>query len=144
MKIAIDCRMYNSSGIGTYLQGILPYLLAEQKNNYLLLGNFNILSKYKAKNVEIQEVNIPIFSVKELFCFPCAKINSYDVFLTPNFNIPIGIKIPIYAFIHDVVFLDIKELTSKIGYYIRKFYLNRAVKIAEKIFTVSEFSKKRI
>jgi len=53
MKIAIDCRMYNSSGIGTYLQGILPYLLAEQKNNYLLLGNFNILSKYKAKNVEI-------------------------------------------------------------------------------------------
>ena len=144
MKIAIDCRMYNSSGIGTYLQGILPYLLAEQKNNYLLLGNFNILSKYKAKNVEIQEVNIPIFSVKELFCFPCAKINSYDVFLTPNFNIPIGIKIPIYAFIHDVVFLDIKELTSKIGYYIRKFYLNRAVKIAKKIFTVSEFSKKRI
>ena len=144
MKIAIDCRMYNSSGIGTYLQGILPYLLAEQKNNYLLLGNFNILSKYKAKNVEIQEVNIPIFSVKELFCFPCSKINFYDVFLTPNFNIPIGIKIPIYAFIHDVVFLDIKELTSNIGYYIRKFYLNRAVKIAKKIFTVSEFSKKRI
>ena len=58
MKIAIDCRMYNSSGIGTYLQGILPYLLDEQKNDYLLLGNFNILSKYKAKNVEIQEVNI--------------------------------------------------------------------------------------
>ena len=144
MKIAIDCRMYNSSGIGTYLQGILPYLLAEQKNNYLLLGNFNILSKYKAKNVEIQEVNIPIFSVKELFCFPCSKINSYDVFLIPNFNIPIGIKIPIYAFIHDVVFLDIKELTSKIGYYIRKYYLNRAVRIAKKIFTVSEFSKKRI
>lgn len=144
MKIAIDCRMYNSSGIGTYLQGILSYLLDEQKNNYLLLGNFNILSKYKAKNVEIQEVNIPIFSIKELFCFPCSEINSYDVFLTPNFNIPIGIKIPIYAFIHDVVFLDIKELTSKIGYYIRKFYLNRAVKIAKKIFTVSEFSKKRI
>ena len=144
MKIAIDCRMYNSSGIGTYLQGILPYLLAEQKNNYLLLGDFNILSKYKTNNVEIQEVNIPIFSVKELFCFPCSKINSYDVFLTPNFNIPIGIKIPIYAFIHDVVFLDIKELTSKTGYYKRKYYLNRAIKIAKKIFTVSEFSKKRI
>ena len=144
MKIAIDCRMYNSSGIGTYLQGILPYLLAEQKNNYLLLGDSNILSKYKTKNVEIQEVNIPIFSVKELFCFPCSKINSYDAFLTPNFNIPTGIKIPIYAFIHDVVFLDIKELTSKIGYYIRKYYLNRAVKIAKKIFTVSEFSKNRI
>lgn len=144
MKIAIDCRMYNSSGIGTYLQGILPHLLNKQKNNYLLLGDVNILSKYKASNVEIQGVNIPIFSIKELFCFPCSKINSCDVFLTPNFNIPMGIKIPIYAFIHDVVFLDIKELTSKVGYYIRRYYLKRAVNIAEKIFTVSKFSKERI
>lgn len=144
MKIAIDCRMYNSSGIGTYLQGILPHLLNELKNDYLLLGNTNILSKYKANNVAIQEVNIPIFSIKELFCFPCSKINSCDVFLTPNFNIPMGIKVPIYVFIHDVVFLDIKELTSKVGYYIRKYYIKRAIKIAKKIFTVSTFSKKRI
>ncbi|MEB3004916.1 glycosyltransferase family 1 protein [Capnocytophaga sp. G2] len=144
MKIAIDCRMHNSSGIGTYLQGILPHLLNEQKNDYLLLGDINILSKYKANNVEIQKVNIPIFSMKELFCFPCSKINSCDAFLTPNFNIPMEIKVPIYAFIHDVVFLDIKGLTSKIGYYIRKYYLKRAINIAKKIFTVSEFSKKRI
>ena len=86
MKIAIDCRMYYSSGIGTYLQGILPFLLNERKNDYLLLGDTNILSKYKANNVEIQEINIPIFSMEELFCFPCSKINSYDVFLTPNFS----------------------------------------------------------
>lgn len=144
MKIAIDCRMYNSSGIGTYLQGILPHLLSEQKNDYLLLGDINILTKYRASNVEIQEVNIPIFSIKELFCFPCSKINSCDVFLTPNFNIPIGIKVPIYGFIHDVVFLDVKGLTSKVGYYIRKYYIKRAIKIAKKIFTVSTFSKKRI
>ena len=144
MKIAIDWRMYNSSGIGTYLQGILPHLLNELKNDYLLLGNTNILSKYKADNVAIQEVNIPIFSIKELFCFPCSKINSCDVFLTPNFNIPMGIKVPIYVFIHDVVFLDIKELTSKVGYYIRKYYIKRAIKIAKKILTVSTFSKKRI
>jgi glycosyltransferase, group 1 family len=144
MKIAIDCRMYYSSGIGTYLQGILPCLLNERKNDYLLLGDTNILSKYKANNVEIQEINIPIFSLEELFCFPCSKINSYDVFLTPNFNIPMGVKVPIYAFIHDVVFLDIKSLTSRVGYCIRKFYLKRAISIAKKIFTVSAFSKGRI
>ena len=126
------------------MQGILPHLLNELKNDYLLLGNTNILSKYKADNVAIQEVNIPIFSIKELFCFPCSKINSCDVFLTPNFNIPMGIKVPIYVFIHDVVFLDIKELTSKVGYYIRKYYIKRAIKIAKKILTVSTFSKKRI
>ena len=55
-----------------------------------------------------------------------------------------GIKVPIYVFIHDVVFLDIKELTSKVGYYIRKYYIKRAIKIAKKILTVSTFSKKRI
>ena len=37
MKIAVDCRMSGKSGIGTFLDGILPYLLATD-NEFLLLG----------------------------------------------------------------------------------------------------------
>jgi glycosyltransferase involved in cell wall biosynthesis len=36
------------------------------------------------------------------------------------------------------------ELTSKLGYIVRKFYYKLAYKKAKKIFTVSNFSKKRI
>lgn len=144
MKIAIDCRMYNSSGIGTYIREILPYIL-EEKHEFLLIGNNNELKNFKNfKNVIIQECNIPIFSPKEVFLFPVEKINKCDIFYTPNYNIPGGIKIPIYSTIHDVIFLDMPELTSKIGYLIRKIFYKRAYYLSKTIFTVSNFSKNRI
>jgi glycosyltransferase involved in cell wall biosynthesis len=46
--------------------------------------------------------------------------------------------------IHDVVFLDLPEITSTIGRLIRYILLRRAVKISKHIFTVSEFSRQRI
>lgn len=143
-KIAIDCRMINNSGIGTYLREILPYLL-ETQNKFLLIGNKEKLKEFlKYENTEILECNIKIFSLQELFLFPIRKINQCDVYYSPNFNIALGIKIPIYLTIHDVIFLDMPELTSKLGYIIRKFYYKLAYKKSEKIFTVSNFSKKRI
>lgn len=144
MKIAIDCRMIDSSGIGTYLSGILPYLLKE-KNEYLLIGSKEKLDKFKKlENVKILDTDIKIFSLREFLFFPTKEINKCDIFYSPFFNIPNGIKIPIYSTIHDVVFLDLPELTSKIGYLIRKYFYKRAYRISKKIFTVSEFSKKRI
>lgn len=144
MKIAIDCRMYGLSGIGVYLREILPYIL-NTKNNFLLLGEKNKLREYeKFKNVEILECNIPIFSIKELLFFPVKEINKCDIFYTPNYNIPSKIKIPVYLTIHDVIFLDMPELTSKFGYLIRKIYYKRAYYLSEAIFTVSNFSKTRI
>ena len=144
MKIAIDCRMYNSSGIGTYIREILPYMI-ETENEFLLIGKKSELDEYEnLMNVEIQECDIPIFSPKEVFFFPIKKINECDIFYTPNYNIPGGIKIPIYSTIHDVIFLDMPELTSKLGYLIRKIFYKRAYYLSKTIFTVSNFSKKRI
>lgn len=123
-KIAIDCRMINNSGIGTYLREILPYLL-ETQNQFLLIGNREKLKEFlEYKNVELLECDIKIFSLEELFFFPVKPINQCDIYYSPNFNIALGIKIPIYLTIHDVIFLDMPELTSKLGYIVRKFYIN--------------------
>lgn len=145
MKLAIDCRMTNSGGVGSYLNALLPYLT--KKNNCILLGNKSELNKFKSQTTEIIDVNIKPFSLKELFAFPkkiAKKINSCDIFYSPYFNIPKGIKIPIYTTIHDVVFLDIPDLAGKSGTFIRKVFYNYAILKSKKIFTVSEFSKSRI
>ena len=64
-KIAIDCRMINNSGIGTYLREILPYLL-ETENQFLLIGNREKLKEFlEYKNVELLEYDIKTFSIKE-------------------------------------------------------------------------------
>lgn len=81
MKIAIDCRMIRSGGIGSFLKGILKEFIKEKDNQYLLIGDEKELSVFQTDNTEILHCVIPIFSVTEMFEFPSKKINSYDCFL---------------------------------------------------------------
>jgi len=145
MKIAVDCRMLEMSGIGNYLENILHYWLKNNDLHFLLIGNSKKIQKLSlSDNCEILHCEIPIFSVKEFLCFPTKKINQCDVFFCPNYNIPSGIKIPVYSVIHDVVFLDVENLVSPIGKAIRRFFLKRSIRLSNKVFSVSEFSKNRI
>jgi len=146
MKIAVDCRMSGLSGVGVYLDNILAYFLSENSDNsYLLIGDQAKLKRYEYNyKCRILQTCIPIFSINEIFGFPTKEINQCDIFYSPFYNIPWGITIPIYSTIHDVVFLDVKGLTSKIGKYFRRIALWRAIKISKKIITVSNFSKGRI
>jgi len=147
MKIAVDCRMIDSSGVGVYFRGILPFFL-QSGNDLLLLGNEARLTSFASNaNVKIIECTIKPFSLKELFFFPAkaaGQINKADVYYAPFFNIPRGIKIPVYTTIHDIIFPDMPELTSKAGLAARMFFFRRAFKKSQKVFTVSEFSKSRI
>ena len=84
MKIAVDCRMSGKSGIGTFLDEILPYL-KNSGNELFLFGS-----------KEGESCNVKTFSLKEMFLFPkelLKKINSCDVYFSPYCNIPGGIKI---------------------------------------------------
>lgn len=146
MKIAIDCRFLGKSGIGTFLSNILTELLANHTENEYLLVCGKIVPKeaVNKENVLILETDIKLLSAKELMAFPCEEINKCDVFFTPYINIPHGIKIPTFSTIHDVIFMDMPELTSRKGYWLRKMYLKRTVRLSTAILTVSEFSKERI
>lgn len=151
MKIAIDCRMSGKSGIGTYLDEILPYFVETAKvgkNSLLLVGNLTKLEKYSnIENVQLCECNIPIFSFKEYFSFPlkiASLINHCDVYYSPYCNIPSKIFIPIYTTIHDVLFLDMPNIAGFWGTFIRKLIYKYACIRSNKIFTVSLFSKQRI
>ena len=147
MNIVIDCRMYNSSGVGVYLRNIIPFFLISN-NNFILLGDETLLKQYINSNVKIISLKIKAFSINEILFFLNNKIkkiiNNADIFYTPFYNIPSGIKIPIYTTIHDIIFPDIPELTSKTGLFIRMLFYKYAYKKSEKIFTVSYFSKTRI
>lgn len=146
MKIAVDCRMTGMSGIGVYLDNILRYFIsANVDDQYLLVGSRKKLSVYvNNQSCEILDTDVPIFSLKEFFGFPVKEINKCDLFYSPNFNIPYGIKVPIFSTIHDVVFLDVNGLTSGIGKFIRRCLLKRTVRISKMLFTVSAFSRQRI
>jgi glycosyltransferase involved in cell wall biosynthesis len=148
MTIAIDCRHIDSSGIGVYFRECLPYLL-ESGGRFLLLGGAQKLRPIVAEktNVQIVECGIKPFSLKELFLFPrslLSIINKCDIYYSPFFNIPGGIKAPVYTTIHDIIFPDMPQLTSKAGLAARMWFYKRAVRHSRVVFTVSQFSASRI
>ena len=152
MKIAVDCRMSGQSGIGAFIDGILPYFLSSDNDFLLIFSNENkglsLTQRFNSeKKIEKVFCDTKIFTLKELFNFPkeiVKKINSCDAYFSPYFNIPSKIKIPLYTTIHDVVFLDIPSLAGKTGTFLRKMFYKYAVKKSREIFTVSNFSKERI
>ncbi len=157
MKLAVDCRMIGSGGIGTYFLSILPYLM--RNFECILFGDEKtikdnldeIIQRNFAQTTvppyKIVSCNVTTFSFTELLFFPSSLLkilNSCDAYYTPYCNIPKGLNIPIFSTIHDVVFLDIPEITSKLGYYVRKWFYQRAINKSSTIFTVSQFSAERI
>lgn len=145
MTIAIDCRLIGQSGIGTFIENVMHYMVERTDQEFVLIGNMDRLSAYSVKaNCRIVECNYRSFTFKELFCFPTKEVNRCDIFFSPFFNIPIGIRIPIFSMIHDVVFFDVEGICSPIGKFIRRIFIQRALNISTTIFTVSDFSRQRI
>ena len=145
MKIAIDCRLIGQSGIGTFIENVLNNIVCHENVNFLLIGSKKYLHKYETyNNCTIFECTIRSFTLNELLKFPVKAINLCDAFFTPNFNIPIGIKVPIYSTIHDIVFFETDNFCSPLKRNIYKWYVKRALRISKGIFTVSRFSKDRI
>lgn len=140
MKIVLDARMYNSSGIGTYIKNILTTLIP--KTHIVLLGN---LTELQHLNCDKIEFNAPIYSISEQLKFPII-VPECDIFWSPHYNIPL---LPIRAkkrvvTIHDVYHLAYyNKLSLKQKIYV-KLLMQSAVKISNVIITVSNYSKSEI
>ena len=145
MKIAIDCRLIGQSGIGTFIENVVPHMVTTPDTDFVLVGDKIRLADYaERENCTVVECTYGSFSPKELLRFPVKAVNTCDVFYTPNFNIPMGIRIPIYCTIHDIVFFDTEHFGSTLHRAALKWYVRRALRIAKGVFTVSQFSRQRI
>ncbi|HEU65018.1 MAG TPA: glycosyltransferase family 1 protein, partial [Chlamydiae bacterium] len=154
-KICIDTRMIESAGIGTYLKSILKNLkakvLEKEKFKIFLIVNSKVKEKkledYKwlSKNFELIFLDAPIYSIKEQILLPF-KIPKCDLFFSPHFNIPI---FPIRAkkrlvTIHDVYHLAFFSKLKFLEKFYAKFVIRKAALQADKVLTVSNFSKSEI
>ena len=144
IKLIIDFRMHNASGIGRYIRNLVPFLINKFDVTLLVkkdeVKNYNFLNK-----VNVIDINSKIYSVNEQIELS-KKVSKNDIFWTPHYNVPI---LPIKAkkrivTIHDVyhlAFYDTLSLPQKIY---SKFMINQAVKKSDVILSVSEFSKQEI
>jgi glycosyltransferase involved in cell wall biosynthesis len=149
--MGVDVRMIEHSGIGTYIQNLLPLFIQNNKSiQFYLLGSKEVLKKYEwseEENVDIINFEAPIYSIREQILFPFTIPKNLDLFWSPHYNIPLLYSNRLITTIHDILpiaFPDYRK--SKIRFAYAKFMYQKAISKSDKIicdaeFTISEIQK---
>lgn len=142
MKIAVDCRYLGKSGIGRVCRGILDHLDYRQ-HEYYLIGSEQALRAYPRAHI-VPDGSNP-FSAKGMFSFPRALNRVCDALIVPNFIIPFGVRLPVYAVMHDLIFLDMPSIATRgaADRFLKKTLIGRCMKKSARIACVSEFTRSR-
>ena len=151
MKIALDLRRIKNPGIGRYMRCLTEALLAvAPEHEYLLIlppdcADLTQVPEHGAK-VEKIITAAKYYSVREQFDLPrILRQHRVDLLHSPHFNIPLMCPCPVVATIHDVIYLACPEdLPSVAGRLYYKGMMAGAVRRAEKIITVSSYSRDEI
>jgi glycosyltransferase involved in cell wall biosynthesis len=144
MKITIDCRMIDRSGIGTVIQELVPKLL-EAPHQFVLLGDPACLERYANGRTEIVPFQEPIYSVREQIRFPRRVLRNTGVLLCPHYNIPLTTFPRVVVIVHDLAHLVLPQFfgeRAKRLYAYFFFYV--MLRNAVRIITPSEFTRNEI
>jgi len=144
-NLVVDCRMINNSGIGTYIKNILPGVINSGKFEVTCMGYEELKDFDWFNKVKFMPLKSRIFSLTEQMEVRKA-IPVCDIYWSPNWNTPI---LPTKALstlvtIHDVYHLANKTQISILKYTLAKLMFYASIKNANRIVTVSNFSKKEI
>lgn len=148
MKVIIDARMLNASGIGTYIRNLIKII---HDNNIIELHciiNKEQLPQIKRMGITSYTLfNSRFFSPLEQLEY-LFKLPKGDVLWTPHFNAPL---LPLFnrfkkrvVTIHDMYPYAFKSKFNKFKFKYIDFLMRNAVSKSEQILTVSCFSKSEI
>lgn len=144
-SLVVDCRMINNSGIGKYIKNVLPGLIQINSFDIVCLANENLNGFTWSSNIRIIKMKSKPFSLLEQFELPL-KVPNCDIAWFPNWNVtflPIRAKF-IVVTVHDVLYLSLPELYPKMNRIISIAFLEMLSIRANKIITVSGYSKHEI
>ena len=158
MKIGIDCRLWNETGVGRYIRNLIGQLkVMDRRNTYTLFvlpeDEEGIKFAVRSSQFAVQLADIRWHSIEEQLKFPnILNKENLDLVHFPYFSVPIFYNRPFVVTIHDLIInhfstgrastLPFPIYSLKLFGY--KFVMSQAVKKAKKIITVSNATKKEI
>ena len=158
MKIGIDVRLWEQTGVGRYIRNLVVNLQRiDSKNDYVLFARSTDIQDIKSQisnpKWEIVNANIKWHSIEEQYKF--SKIinkQKLDLVHFPYFSVPILYTKPFVLTIHDLIihhFPTGKASTLfPLLYYLKfhayKFIIYNAARRAQKIITPSISTKEEV
>ena len=158
MKIGIDARFFGSigKGLGRYTQKLIENLeKIDNENQYVVFLRKENFDEYQPRNKKFQKVlaNYQWYTFSEQIKMPLL-LNKFNIDLVhfPHFNVPFFYRKKFVVTIHDLILLEFPTVRGttlnpffyKIKFWSYKFIIWSAIKRAEKVITVSNFTKKEL
>ncbi len=158
LKIGIDARFYGplGKGLGRYTQKLIKNLEEIDKvNQYVIFLRKENWNDYRPANSNFKKAlaDYRWYTLKEQIFMPLIiKKYQIDLMHFPHFNIPILFRKDFVVTIHDLILIKYptKKATTldpilyKIKYWGYKQVIKYAVKKAQKIITVSNYTKQEL
>ncbi len=158
MKIGIDCRLWNESGVGRYTRNLVRELSKiDKKNEYILFvlkkDESGIRNYELRKNWKIVRADIRWHTIAEQVLFPSIlNKENLDLMHFTYFSVPVLYNRPFIVTIHDLILHHFPTgEASTLPYYfyaIKLFGYRNIIKFsarrAKKIITVSHATEKEI
>lgn len=157
MRIGIDARLWNETGVGRYIRNLVWQLqILDTKNEYVLFVSKGFTIKdlgLKNTNWKIVETDIHWHTIKEQLQFPkILEKEKLDLVHFPYFSVPILYKRPFVITIHDLIINHFptgkaSTLPSPIYYFklmSYKYIIKKSAQKAQKVIAVSQATKDEI
>jgi glycosyltransferase involved in cell wall biosynthesis len=142
--VVVDARMMNHAGIGVYIRNLVPRVRAR-----LAGWRFTVLVPSDAANAtifgdDVVRCSSAIYTIAEQLELPRMTPRDADLFWSPHYNVPLRLRTPLVATVHDVAHLARRERGGVVGMlrtvYARQLMENVRLRARQIIF-VSEFSR---
>jgi glycosyltransferase involved in cell wall biosynthesis len=148
MKIFLDARYYNRSGIGRYIVGLYRGILANNPGIKIIsAGDMPILRDSFFKTQDIIPYNSPIYSLSEQIkgSLLMRKFNDgADAFHIPHYNAPWFLPKNSVVTIHDLTPFNLPDLFDRLRLSVARIALKNVLSRAGRIIAVSESTKRDI
>lgn len=141
--LVVDARMLHASGIGTYIDNLLP-LISEKSHDL----TFDIICRPQDTS-KISQNTIPnnsaIYSISEQFTLLNRQSMKAGLFWSPHYNIPVFLPAKLLVTIHDVFHLAMPDFIEGMHKRLYARMMFSAVKHkASHVICVSEFTKSEL
>jgi len=156
MKIGIDCRLYQETGVGRYIRNLVKNLqILDKKNDYVLFVLSKDYDEIIIQNPKFKKVRADLkwHTVSEQFRFPqILNRENLDLMHFPYFSVPILYNKPFIVTIHDLIYHHFptgKASThSSLVYNLKllsyRYIIQKTTQNAKKIIAVSNATKQEI
>ncbi len=141
-EVAIDLRMWNASGIGTYVREIVLSSPQTLSNDLQLIG-IGHQELPPALRIPVIPCQASVYSFSEQWEIPAAfHKTKANVLHSPHYNVCLSLLNKTIVTVHDLIHLKYPQfLPSKAAWLYAKLFFEQLVPRTRAILTVSERSK---